>query len=253
LTDLGEALRGPAGSLAAFIGRPNHWTAWGQLLHSVRTGENAFAALYGTDVWSYRAERPESSAVFDAAMAANTAVLAAAVTDGYEFDGLSTVVDVGGGNGALLVAILTAYPHLTGILFDQPHVIGLAELALQQSPVGNSCRAVGGSMFETVPTGGDTYLLKHVLHDWPDDEAVTIIDRCRQAMSDASVLVVIERLLAGPNEGAETKLSDLNMLVMPDGRERSEAEFAALFERGGLRLRRTLPVGPEFMLEAVKA
>ena len=127
LTDLGEALRGPAGSWAAFIGRPPHWASWGQLLHSVRTGESGFRAVHGVDVWEYRASRPEEAAVFDAAMTGLSRRVNAAVAAAHDFGRYGVIVDVGGGRGALLAGILAHYPGVRGVLFDQPAVVAGAE------------------------------------------------------------------------------------------------------------------------------
>ena len=216
LTAVGEELRGPAGSWAAFIGRPYHWTAWGQLLHGVRTGENAFRALHGVDVWEYRAARPEEAAVFDAAMTGLSRRVNTAVAAAHDFGRYGVIVDVGGGRGALLAGILAAHPGVRGVLFDQPAVVADA--------VADGFEIVGGSFFEAVPEGGDAYVLKSVLHDWEDEPAIQILRACRRAARAGTALLVIERQFALP----ATKLSDLNMLVGPGGRERTAEEYAAL-------------------------
>ena len=180
--------------------------------------------------------------------------MAAAVAAAYEFPESGVVVDVGGGHGALLAELLTANPSLTGILFDQPHVIAGAGQALADEPARRRIRLAGGDMFEAVPPGADVYVLKSVLHDWPDDDCQSILRVCRKAMTPASVILIIERLLDGPNQGADTKFSDLNMLVMPGGRERTEAEFARLVQGAGLRHRRTLTTtSPWSVIEAALA
>ena len=144
------------------------------------------------------------------------------------------MVDVGGGRGAFLGAVLEANPAMRGILFDQPHVV-------EGAVVGERCDVVGGSFFEAVPEGADAYLLKAVLHDWEDDDAVRILRRCREAIASSGALLVVERDLGGPNEHADAKLSDLNMMVGAGGRERTRAEFAALFAAGGFALASTTP------------
>jgi O-methyltransferase domain/Dimerisation domain len=233
LTAIGECLRSdapePVGGWAAFVGRPYHFQAWSALLQGVRTGETPFRSVHGTDVWDYRASHPEEGAIFNAAMTdimrrANAHVLAA-----YDFGRFATVVDVGGGRGAFLRAVLDAHPATRGILFDQPHVVAGAD-------GGERCEVVGGSFFEAVPDGADAYLLKAVLHDWEDDDALHILARCRAAIPDHGALLVVERDLGGPNEDADVKLADLNMLVGPGGRERTRDEFAALFAAGGFEL-----------------
>jgi hypothetical protein len=238
LTAIGACLRSdapePVGGWAVFVGRPYHWQAWGALLHGVRTGENAFRSVHGTDVWEYRAAHAEEGAIFDGAMTAimlraNRHVLAA-----YDFGRFATVVDVGGGRGAFLNAILAAHPGLRGVLFDQPQVVDGAV-------VGDRCEVVAGSFFDAVPAGADAYVLKAVLHDWEDDEAVHILRRCRTAIPDDGALLVVERDLGAANENPDAKLSDLNMMVGPGGRERTGGEFATLFAAGGFALERTTP------------
>lgn len=256
--DLSDGLRsdvpGSVRQFAAVVGQTSHWGPWGHLLHSIRTGENAFHDLYGTDVWTFRTREPDDGAVFDAWMAANTQMVAGAVVAAYDFTGATTVVDVAGGIGALLGTVLEANPELSGVLFDQPVVIERAEELTSGHPWAQRARFVAGSMFDEVPAGSDVYLLKSIVHDWPDAESVAILRRCQEAMSDSSVVLMVERILEGPNLGADTKFSDLNMLVMPGGRERSEAEFARLCEQAGLRLRRTIPTrSPVWLLEAVRS
>jgi hypothetical protein len=238
LTAIGDCLRSdaaePVGAWAAFVGRPYHWQAWGALLHGVRTGESPFHSVHGTDTWDYRAAHPEESAIFDAAMTdimrrANAHLLAA-----YDFGRFGTVVDVGGGRGAFLGAVLETNPQMRGILFDQPHVV-------EGAVVGERCEVVGGSFFEALPEGADAYMLKAVLHDWEDDDALRILARCREATPAHGALLVVERDLGAPNENADAKLSDLNMLVGVGGRERTRDEFARLFADGGFAAVSTTP------------
>ncbi len=238
LTPLSECLRSdarePVGPWAVQIGEPSRWQAWGHLVHSVRTGENAFSAVQGMDVWTYRECHPEAGAVFNRAMTGNVRRIAAAVLAAYDFSQFACVVDVGGGQGSFLGALLTRHVALQGILFDQPHVVAgsLEPLDL----VRERCRVVGGSFFDAVPAGGDAYVLKTVLHDWGDGDAVAILQVCRQAMGPAATLLVVERLLGGPNEDATAKFVALHMLVMPGGRERTREEFATLLAMAGLHL-----------------
>ncbi len=241
LAPLGEFLRsdvpGSVAGWAAFIGRPSIWTAWGALLHSVRTGENAFGSVHGEDVWTYRSTRPEESAVFDRAMTALTGTVDRAVATDYDFGRFGTVADVGGGRGTLLAAILDRHPGVRGVLFDQPHVVQGADLGA----VADRCQVVGGSFFEAVPAGADAYVLKAIIHDWEDPESVAILRVCRQAMDESAVLLLVERDLGPPNADPPAKLSDLNMLVGPGGRERTVDEYGALFEQARLRLTGVTP------------
>lgn len=240
LTPAGEALRSDApdsiAGWAAFVGRPSYWQAWGTLLHGVRTGENAFRHVHGTDVWRYRAERPEESVAFDRAMASLTRRAEASLLEAYDFGRFRTVVDVGGGNGTLLAALLLRHPSLRGVLFDQPHVAEGARATLATAGVADRCRVVGGSFFDAVPEGGDAYVLKMIVHDWEDAEAVRILRTCRAALAGDGVVVVVERELGRPNEALDVKLSDLNMLVAPGGRERTASEYGALLDAAGLEL-----------------
>ncbi len=234
LTELGECLRSDApeslAGWAAFIGRPYYWQAWGDLLHSVRTGENAFRHIHGTDPWSYRARHAEESAIFDRAMTGVSRQNTQSAVVAYDFGQFRRIMDVGGGQGALLAAILAKHPHVSGVLFDQPHVVSRAERTLQAAGVIDRCEIVGGDFFVAVPEGGDAYLLRAVLHDWEDAEAAAILRTCRRAMGPDARLLVLEWVLAGPNEGRAAKFSDLNMLVSPGGQERTREEYAALFE-----------------------
>jgi len=238
LTPLGGGLRTDApGSIhgwAAFIGRPYIWQAWSSLLHSVRTGENAFRHVHGTDPWTYRAQNPDESEIFDAAMTSLTGQSEAAIVDAYDFGRFDEVVDVAGGRGTLLAAVLAAYPTLRGVLFDQPHVVADAGELVRAAGVADRCRIVGGSFFESVPEGADAYMLKSIIHDWEDEEAILILRVCRAAMSPHAVVLVVERDLGAPNEDPVAKFLDLLMLVGPGGRERSEDEYAALFAAADL-------------------
>ena len=242
LTELGAPLRSDAAASlrpqALLQADPAVWAAWGHLAHSVRTGENAFTAKHGTDIWTHRAKHPEHNARFNALMASRSEGVADAVAASYDFSRLRHVVDVGGGHGALLAAVLRAHPHLTGTLFDQEHVVAT------HPPAGLESRwsAATGSFFESVPPA-DGYLLKSIVHDWPDEESVAILRRCRDALHDGGVVLLVEIVLGRPGYEREAAFSDLNMLVGPGGRERSEAEYAALFEQAGLRLTRVIETG----------
>lgn len=239
LTELGACLCSdapePVSGWAAFVGEPYQWQAWGALEHSVRTGENAFRHVHGIDSWTYRAHHPELSASFDRAMTSLSRQVATAVLAAFDFGRFARIVDIGGGNGALLAAILTRYPASHGVLFDQPHVVSGAGPILEAAGVADRCQVVGGSFFETVPQGGDAYILKAILHDWEDGPCIQILQGCRQSMAEGTALLVIERELGQPNQDPDPKFSDLNMLVGPMGQERTPAEYAALFAAAGFR------------------
>ncbi len=253
-TDLGDALRddGLVAGRARHVGSPSHWQAWSALEHSVRTGENAFVFQHGQSVWEYRTERPEEGAIFDAAMTANSRLTATSLLAAYDFTRFETLVDVGGGRGALIAAILGAYPSLRGVLFDQPHVVPASPLELGES-VAERCTVVGGDFFISVPEGADAYLLRAVIHDWEDADAVAILQTCRRAMSPSKALLLVERILdQGPDlQRKQTALSDLNMLVAPGGRERDRREFESLLADAGFALTRIVATrSAYFVIEA---
>jgi hypothetical protein len=249
LTRLGECLRADVpGSVRAMVmlfagERIQH--AWSELEYCVRTGDPAFRKRGLDDPFTDPARTPEDNANFDAAMADFTKLAAIAVAAAYDFSPLRTVVDVGGGNGALLVGVLNANPHLHGIVFDQPHAAERARKHIAENGLMERCEAVGGDFFKDVPGGADAYILKHVIHDWNDDRAVRILGNCRGAMGrHGKVLIVegvypprIDRSLASRGAAA----NDVNMLVNTGGRQRSEAEFRALYRAAGLALGRIVP------------
>src|SRR6478672_11742431 len=245
LTAMGDCLRLEApdslGSWAAFIGRPYYWQAWSHLLHSVKTGENAFSHLHGVDVWGYRAANPEEGAIFDAAMTETSAAVARAVLSTYDFSSFERVVDVGGGQGGILSAILKAHSKLSGVLFDQPHVVAGAEPVLRVAGIRDRCELIGGDFFAAVPQDGDAYILKAILHDWEDPASIAILQNCRRAIKVQGKLLVLEQLILAPNEAPQAKFSDLNMLVAPGGQERTREEFASLFAAAGFRLLNVIP------------
>jgi SAM-dependent methyltransferase len=254
-TELGGALRSDApGSVAGWarqVGQPYYWQAWAHLLHGVRTGENSFAALHGTSIWRYRAEHPEDQEIFDHAMTSLSAAVGRAVVDAYDFGGFTTVVDVGGGRGALLAAVLARHPHLLGVLFDQPGVVDAPDDLLERAGVAGRCTRVGGDFFTTVPDGGDAYMLKAVIHDWPDAESVAILRTVARALPDDGVLLLVEHLLDDGPDPVRVAFSDLNMLVAPGGRERTLDQYRALLATAGLDLTAAVPTGTTtFVLEA---
>ena len=254
LTPMGDCLRSdsatPIGAWAEYVGSPYVWRTWGHLLHSVQTGDNAFQSLHGTDIWSYRAERPDEGAIFDRAMTEMSRGSAEAVIGAYDFSIFRHVVDVGGGRGLMLAAILAPHPGMRGTLFDQPAVVARSEAVLKERGIFNRCEIVGGSFFESIPSGGDAYVMRAVIHDWEDAEAVAILKTCRRAMRKTAKLVLIERIIAPANEVPGTKFSDLNMLALPGGRERTRQEFSDLFAKSDLELIRVVPAGNLNVIEA---
>lgn len=252
LTNLGTCLRSDAehsvAPWARMVGRAYYRDAWTELLHSVRTGENAFAHAHGTGVWQYRIDHPEESVIFDQAMSSFVPAVAAAVLAAYDFGGFDVVMDVGGGQGALIAAILARNPRQRGILFDQPQVVDGAGPLLRSASVADRCEVVGGDFFVSVPEGADAHVMKWILHDWDDERSIAVLKTCRRAIRPEGTLVVLEAVLAPPNEGARAKFADLNMLAVPGGQERTEEEFARLFAAAGFRLTRTIDAGPRISI-----
>jgi hypothetical protein len=245
LAPIGECLRSDApDSMRAVAllwgGRPQ--LAWGRLLHCVQTGKPAFARVFGTDPFGHMFANRDAADVFDEGMAAVTRHTATAVAAAYDFSRFTTIVDVGGGNGALLAGILSAYPPVRGILFDVPHVVARAEQRLTELGVGDRCRTVGGSFLENVPSGGDAYVLSNVLTDWTDEDATTILQRCHAAMTSNATLLILEAVYPSRiDHSAESRAAastDVNVMVCTGGRERSEAEFRELCHAAGFELSR---------------
>jgi hypothetical protein len=241
LTEVGEGLRSdsdePLGAWARFSTTHPTWETWGALLHSVRTGESAFAHVHGEAAWEYRGSHQEAAERFDSAMTELTRRSNADLVDAYDFGRFRTVVDVGGGQGAFLAALLERHLGMRGVLFDLPHVVEAARGPADRLTV------VPGSFFDAVPSGGDAYVLKYILHDWDDEDAVRILRTCREAMEGDAVMLVIERDLGAPGELLASKVSDLNMLVSLGGQERTIDEYAALMQRAGLRFVGATPTG----------
>ncbi|MFC5266854.1 methyltransferase [Kribbella qitaiheensis] len=257
-TELGDAFRTDAprsvAGWARFVGRPYHWQTYASLEHSIRTGENAFAAVHGESVWDYLAKHPAEQKIFDEAMTALSQVVTDEVVNAYDFGRFGTVVDVGGGRGMLLGAILSRYSSVNGVLFDQPGVVAGAHELLAATGVSQRCRVVGGSFFDSVPDGGDAYLLKAVIHDWPDAESVEILRACRRSMPTHGRLLLVEQLLDESPDPVRTAFSDLTMLVVAGGQERTTDEYRSLLAAAGFDLIGTVPTGSDvFVLEAAPA
>ncbi|WP_433328397.1 methyltransferase [Spirillospora sp. CA-294931] len=211
------------------------WASWGDLVHSVRTGEPAWDKVTGMSPFEFLATRPEQSATFNAAMAEHTRDVAPQLVEAYDFARFGTLADLGGGDGTLIASILAAVPAMRGVLFDLPAGAEGADATLKAAGVADRCRVVPGDFFASVPSGQDAYLLKSVIHDWDDERAAAILKRCREAVSRDGTLLVVEPVLP-PVAGAESRgtvMSDINMLVATGGRERTEAEFRALLTASG--------------------
>jgi hypothetical protein len=253
LTTLGECLREdvPGSARALVLMFAGNWQqdAWKDLEYSVRTGEPSFRKRGFDNLFTEIAQNPEEAANFDAAMADFTRPIAAAAAAVYDFSSLRTLVDVGGGNGALLIGILKANLHLRGTVFDQPNVVERANKQIALGGVAERCQTIGGDFFKEVPRGADAYIIKHIIHDWSDDLALTILRNCHNAMGANGKLLIVEGLYPtsiDQSVGSRSAVaSDVNMLVNTGGRQRSVLEFRSLFEGAGFELTRILPTQPD--------
>jgi hypothetical protein len=245
LTALGAGLRrdvpGSLHGVALLYGDEWLWRAYGRLEHSVLTGKPAFEQVHGQPLYAYLDQHPDAARVFNQAMSSFSAHEAAAILNAYNFAAATKLVDVGGGEGNLLADILSAYPHLKGVLFELDSVIAKLDGRWEAAELGGRVQLVAGDFFEGLPQGGDAYLLKSVLHNWDDAAALRILQRCRAAIANHGRLLVIERLIPEGDASSEAKLFDINMLVVAGGRERSPHEYRALFEAAGFELRRIIP------------
>ena len=246
-TPLSRALRSDAPGSMRGLGEMTallHLRVWPEIAHSVKTGDTAFAKVFGAEIFEYLAANPGAAAVFDRAFAGYTAGGAAAVAGVYDFSRFRTLVDLGGGNGALCAAILARTPGLRAISFDLPHVAARAKEHLAARGVADRCEVIGGDLFESVPAGADAYAMKMILHDWDDDRCKAILRNIRTAIAPDGRVLVMEAVVEGPNAGPPAKLLDINMLVMTGGRERSRDQYAALFAATGFALERVVPANP---------
>jgi hypothetical protein len=251
LTPLAAALQRDAGPMrlqVLFLGQGASWQAAGSLLHTVRTGETAFERVHGVDFFEYYRQHPDEWALFDQLMAANTTPAARAIAAAYDCSRIGTVVDIGGGRGALAVELLRAYPHLRGVVFDQPAVAAGAREAIAAAGLTGRCEAIGGDFFAVVPDGSDAYLLKSILHDWDDERCVAILRACRRAVPQHGRLLGVELLVPRGNAPSFAKTQDVNMLINLGGRERTEDEYRGLYAAAGFDLTRAIPVQGELHL-----
>ncbi|NIM52941.1 MAG: methyltransferase [Gemmatimonadales bacterium] len=256
LTPMAEQLCDVPGSARGWTilrGEEFIWQPFGQILHSVKTGESAFTHFFGMDGWEYLGKHPEASAIFDNAMRSISALKFGAVAEAYDFSAVDTIVDVGGGNGGLMTSILTSNPHLNGVLAELPHVVESARKKIDAAGLSDRCSCVAIDMFEAIPEGADAYIMANVIQGCDDDHAVRTLGNCRRAMKAGGRVLVVEMLIPGPNEPHLSKLADIEMLVMTDGgRERTKQEYQALYEAAGLRVTGVIPTNsPWSIVEGV--
>lgn len=244
LTPLGQLLvassPGSLRGMALLYGEEWLWRAYGQMLASVQTGQPGFERAHGQSFYDYLAQHPAAATQFQDAMSAFSDHEAAAILAAYDFSRFAAVVDIGGGHGALIAALLQAHTQLAGVVFDLPEVAAAADRQLAAAGLSARARTVAGDMFMRIPGGGDLYLYKSVLHNWDDRSCVEILRTCRRAMAEHARLLVIERVVPPGNAASEAKLFDINMLVVLGGRERTEREYRRLFQEAGFELARVV-------------
>ena len=228
-----------------------HYPAWGNLMHSVKTGEIAFDNFFGADIWKYFQQNPEDGAVFHNSMSGVTAATNEQIRGLYDFSSFGTVVDVGGGHGGLITSVLQTNPKVKGILFDAPEVIEGARPKIEEAGLTDRCETVAGDFFKSVPPGGDLYMMKWIIHDWNDEQAVTILRNCRNQMKPGGKLIIMDCVVPETNGPDFSKFFDLNMMVMTGGKERTEKEFAEILGAAGFKLLRVIPTEvPTSIVEA---
>jgi ubiquinone/menaquinone biosynthesis C-methylase UbiE len=254
LTPLAECLLDRPGSqyaLALMMGE-EHYAAYGRLLDSIRTGKPAFDLAFGKPVFDFLSEHPEQARTFDAAMTGVHGPETQAMLEAYDFGGISTLVDIGGGNGSTITAVLKAHHNLKGMLYDLPGVIGRAREAVTAAGLAGRCSLVAGSFFESVPAGGDAYMMRHIIHDWDDEKSLTILRHVRRVIPPTGKLLVVESVIQPGNEPDLAKLLDLTMLVIPGGLERTEEQYRTLVAQAGFRLQRIVrTASPVCVIEGV--
>jgi O-methyltransferase/methyltransferase family protein len=258
LTPLGEALKSGAlgAARATILTVASDWwvRGFGQLRYSIETGKSGFERSLGMPIFDWLAKHPKEASMFSETMIGVHGSEPLAVAEAYDFSGFTTIVDIGGATGHLLATILSKYPRARGILYDLPHVVRDAPALLQARGVADRVTIESGSFFEGVPSGGDAYLLSHIIHDWSEEQCLTILGHCRHAMKPGNGLLIIEMVLPAGNTPHPGKMLDMMMLVGPGGQERTEQEYGTLLGKAGLRLARVVPTASAAsVVEAVLA
>ena len=243
-TALGETLRSDHPSsfrgTAIMNGTLLFWKPWADLHETIMSGQTAFDRVFGATFFDYLTAHADDAAIFNAGMTASSSQASSAFLTAYDFSRFERIVDIGGGHGLLLNAILLANPQSRGVLFDQPPVVAAATI-VRSGPVAQRCEIIGGDFFRTVPEGGDLYVMKQIIHDWNDEDALKILKSCRRAMTRKGKLLLLEQVLKPVNEPDLGKFFDVHMMVLVNGRERTESDFRALLRGADLSLTRIIP------------
>jgi hypothetical protein len=256
-TPLSAVLRSNANpTLRAFAimhGRDWHGRGWSHLEYCVRTGKQALDKIYGAPIFQFFEQHPEEAQIFNQAMSDFSTIDSPAVADAYSFGEIHSIVDVAGGHGLLLATILLRNPHLKGTLYEIPQVVNGAKNG-PLKPVMDRCTLASGDIFSSVPAGADAYIMKHIIHDWPDELCIKILKACRKGVNPGGKLLVVDNVIQPGNEFAPGKFLDIEMLIFPGGCERTEKQFRELFTDAGWRLNRVIPTAvPESIVEGVPA
>ncbi|MFT5303143.1 MAG: hypothetical protein ACI814_003962 [Mariniblastus sp.] len=239
LTPLAEPLRSdvPESKRAlALMSGDEQFRAWAEIEYSIRTGEIAFDKVFGKPIFDYLGEHPDKARIFDAAMVGIHGRESDVIAKSYDFSGVNVVADIGGGNGSQMIGLLQEHPSLKGIVFDLPHVIERARENIEAACLSDRCELVSGNFFESIPSGADIYMMRHIIHDWHEDKALAILKNCHTAMSNESKLLVVESVIPTGNEPFGGKFLDLVMLLIPGGRERTEVEYRSLFSEAAFEM-----------------
>jgi hypothetical protein len=238
--------------MALWITDPFHFQVHADAMYSVQTGKPAVEKTFGMPVFEYFARHPGESEIFNNAMTAFSAVVVPAVLEAYDFSGIRTLIDIAGGHGRVLTSILQKYPAMRGLLFDLEHVLAGARPRIAELGLAERCQTVSGDFFNAVPEGGDAYILKHIIHDWDDQRALAILANIRRTMKPGARVILLETIVRPANQPDFGKILDLEMLLMPGGRERTEQEFRTLFAHAGFKQVRIIPTqSPLSVIEAM--
>jgi hypothetical protein len=256
-TPVSELLRsevpGSMRDMVLWMSNPFHFKVWGELGYSVETGKPAVEHVYGKPAFEAIFGDPEIGCDFNNAMSGFSRNVAPALLEAYDFSGIGTLVDIAGGHGAVLCEVLSRYPKMKGILFDMPNVIQEANCHICNLKMDDRCQTISGDFFENVPAGADAYYMQHIIHDWDDEPALKILGNCRRALEGHpdGVLLIVDGVVPQNSEPHMSKLLDLEMLLMPGGRERTEPEWHELMNKAGFEITRIVPMkAAESVIEA---
>jgi hypothetical protein len=255
LTPLAETLRSDVpGSQRAFalMNGGQQFLAWNEIVYSVQTGKPGYERVIGKNIFDYLATDPEQAKIFDDAMTGIHGRETSLMVEAYDFAGVNTLFDIGGGNGGTLIGILQHHPQMRGVLFDLPHVIERAKPRIAAAGLADRCELVSGNFFESIPSGGDAYMMRHIVHDWDDERATIILKNCHAAMTDQARLLVVESVIPPGNDPFLGKFLDVVMLLIPGGKERTAEEYRTLLGGAGFEMQRIVPSKHEISLVEAK-